>query len=131
MTEKSCDHHGAVAFEVACASGAVRVELSGWDRLFTWRRSLVVGLATVQSAFVESHGALEADIDHRAAGLGAHNGAKRPGRRPVLRPRCCVGELTRHEVSANTSGEICVDVATALPCHLPPALHVIHNAGGP
>jgi hypothetical protein len=83
MPEKTCDYHGAVAFEVACASGAVRVELSGWDRLFTWRRSLVVGLAIVHSAFIESHGALEADIDHRATGFGAHNGAKRPGRRRV------------------------------------------------
>ena len=68
-----------MAFEVACTSDAVRVELSGWDRLFTWRRSLVVDLATVRSAFIESRGALEADIDHRAAGFGTHNGGKRPG----------------------------------------------------
>lgn len=61
----------------------MRVELSGWDRLFTWRRSLVVDLATVRSAFIESRGALEADIDHRAAGFGTHNGGKRPGRRRV------------------------------------------------
>jgi hypothetical protein len=83
MPESSGGYRGAVAFEVACASGAVRVELSGWDRLFTWRRSLVVDLATVRAAFIDSRGALETDIDHRAAGFGTHNGGKRPGRRRV------------------------------------------------
>jgi len=83
MPEASGGYLGTVAFEVACASDALRVELSGWDRLFTWRRSLVVDLATVRSAFVESRGELESDIDHRAAGFGTHNGGKRPGRRRV------------------------------------------------
>ena len=83
MPEASVGYLGGVAFEVACASDAVRVELSGWDRLFTWRRSLVVDLATVRSAFIKDRGALEADIDHRAVGFGTHNGGKRPGRRRV------------------------------------------------
>jgi hypothetical protein len=77
------DYRGAVAFEVTCTSGVVRVELRGWDRLFTWRRSLVVDLATVRSASIESRGVLEAEIDHRAAGFGTHNGGKRPCRRRV------------------------------------------------
>lgn len=83
MSEAPGGYLGAVSFELACASGAVRVELSGWDRVFTWRRSLVVDLATVRSAFTESREALEVDIDHRSAGFGTHNGGKRPGRRRV------------------------------------------------
>ena len=72
-----------MAFEVSCTSEVLKVELSGWDRLFTWRRSLVVDLATVRAAFIERRGVLEADIDHRATGFGTNIGGKRPGRRRV------------------------------------------------
>ena len=77
------DYRGDVAFDVTCTGSALTVELSGWDRLFTWRRSLVVDLAAVRSAVIESRGTIEAEIDHRAAGFGTHNGGTRPGRRRV------------------------------------------------
>lgn len=76
-------YRGDVAFDVTCAGNALTVELSGWDRLFAWRRSLVVDLTTVRSAVIESRGTIEAEIDHRAAGFGTHNGRARPGRRRV------------------------------------------------
>lgn len=77
------NYFGAVAFEVICTSRALRVELSGLDRLLTWRRSLVVELAAVSAAFIDSRSTLEADVDHRVAGFGTHNGGRRPGRRRV------------------------------------------------
>jgi hypothetical protein len=72
-----------VPFTVTCTDDAVRVGISGWDRVVTWRRVLTVDLATVCSAFIESRGVLEAHIDHRVAGFGTHDGAGRPGRRRV------------------------------------------------
>jgi hypothetical protein len=77
------DYREDVAFDVTCVGNALTVELSGLDRLFAWRRSLVVDLATVRSAGIESRGTIEAKIDHRAAGFGTHNGRTRPGRRRV------------------------------------------------
>ncbi len=78
-----CGYRGAVAFTVTCTDDAVRVGMSGWDRLATWRRAVIVDLASVRGAFIESRGVLEADIDHRSAGFGTHDGAGRPGRRRV------------------------------------------------
>lgn len=72
-----------MAFEVSCTDEVLRVALTGWDRLFAWRRSLVVDLASVRTAFVDARDALEADIDHRVSGFGTHDGLKRSDRRRV------------------------------------------------
>lgn len=72
-----------MAFEVSSTNDRLKVELTGWDRLLTWRRSLVIDLAAVGNAFVDARGALEAGVDHRASGFGTHDGRQRPGRRRV------------------------------------------------
>ena len=72
-----------MAFKVTCENGVLRIGLSGWDRLMTWRRALHIDLSTVRSASVEERALLEAGVDHRSAGTGTHDGRRRPGRRRV------------------------------------------------
>lgn len=41
-TDPSVPIVGAMAFEVSSTNDRLKVELTGWDRLLTWRRSLVI-----------------------------------------------------------------------------------------
>lgn len=74
-----------MAFAVTCADGALRIDLSGWDRLLTRRRMLTVDLGAVSAARIEQRVTLEAAIEHRVTGVGTHDGRRRPGRRRVGR----------------------------------------------
>lgn len=61
----------------------VRVDLTGWDRVMNWRRSIDFPCSTLVAASVVERSSLEILIDHRSLGLGTHDGARRPGRRRV------------------------------------------------
>ena len=73
----------AMAFRVEWADGALRIELSRWDRMGNFRRSVEIDRANVVSAAVFPRGELETKIDHRQIGIGAHFGWRWPGRRRV------------------------------------------------
>lgn len=70
-------------FEVDISESAVVVTMTGWDRAMNWRRHVAVESSAVLDARVEQRSTLERRIDHRASGLGTHNGEKRPNRRRV------------------------------------------------
>jgi hypothetical protein len=61
----------------------LRILLSGWDAVVSWRRSVQVPRDAIRSAWVEERGVLEVLVDHRVVGIGTHAGALRPGRRRV------------------------------------------------
>lgn len=62
---------------------AVRVSLSGWDRLMNWRRSVDFERESIRAANVARRSELESQIQHRALGIGTHDGSKRIGHRRV------------------------------------------------
>ncbi len=59
------------------------VRLSGWDRATNWRRTVEFQLEAVATVGLEQRRVLEELIDHRAVGIGTHDGARRPNRRRV------------------------------------------------
>ena len=72
-----------MAFRIEESDGSAVVHLSGWDRLMTWRGRVVFPNEAIVSATLARRGDLEPFIDHRLAGIGTHDGGRRPGRRRV------------------------------------------------
>lgn len=73
----------AMAFQFEWTGSTVRVVLTGWDRLYNWRRTVEIDRAHVAKAAVVQRQELESRIDHRQLGVGTHAGARYPGRRRV------------------------------------------------
>lgn len=72
-----------MAFEVIESQGNVTVRLTGRDRILCWRRKVEIPQQAIRSATVKTRGDLEPTIEHRLAGIGTHDGKKRPNRRRV------------------------------------------------
>lgn len=72
-----------MALEFDVDGGGLRIELSGLDRAFGWRRTVVADQGEIVDAWATIRGALEPSIDRRLLGRGPHDGAFRPGRRRV------------------------------------------------
>ncbi|MCB0994508.1 MAG: hypothetical protein KDB21_05420 [Acidimicrobiales bacterium] len=72
-----------MAFRIEVADDCLTVWLSGWDRLMNGRRRLRFESSAVRRVSVDARGPLEDEVEHRALGVGTHDGAKRPGRRRV------------------------------------------------
>ena len=70
-------------FQVDHDDGGFRIDLSGFDRAFNWRGSVVVAPAEIAGAWATLRGGLEPALDRRILGRGPHDGAFRPGRRRV------------------------------------------------
>jgi hypothetical protein len=73
----------SMPFEIDTADGGLRIELSGLDRGFNWRNSVIVEPNAIAGAWATLRGALEPALDRRILGRGPHDGAFRPGRRRV------------------------------------------------
>ena len=72
-----------MAFQFEWSGRTLRVVLSGWDRIFTFRRVVEFDRANIARASVISRHELESRIDNRQLGIGTHDGERRPGRRRV------------------------------------------------
>lgn len=72
-----------MGFEVRIDPTSLTVELSGWDRIATLTRRLVVDRTSIEHAAAERRDSLEHLIDHRALGIGTHDGDRRPNRRRI------------------------------------------------
>jgi len=72
-----------MAFRIGEDSYQVTVNLTGWDRIMCWRSHVEIPHDQIRSATLARRGDLESSIDHRLAGVGTHDGARRSGRRRV------------------------------------------------
>ena len=72
-----------MGFDVRVGSDALTITLSGWDRAMNWRQRIVFAKATISRVDLVDRASLERLIDHRALGVGTHNGERHPGRRRV------------------------------------------------
>ncbi len=59
-----------MAFQFEWSGRTLRVVLSGWDRIFTFRRVVEFDRANIARASVISRHELESRIDHRQLGIG-------------------------------------------------------------
>ena len=83
-----------MGFAVEISAEQVAVQLSGWDRIMNWRRSLSVDRSYIVTVGVHERAALERSITHRVLGVGTHDGERRPnGRR--------VGTMLGHGLAGN------------------------------
>ena len=72
-----------MAFGFEWTGRTLRVELSGWDRIFNGRRVVEIERGNIARAAVSPRHELESRIDHRQLGVGTHAGERYPGRRRV------------------------------------------------
>lgn len=72
-----------MGFDVQLSSQSMIVELTGWDRVANVRRRIEVDLADTRAVTVQQRADVERLVDHRALGVGTHDGARRPNRRRV------------------------------------------------
>ncbi len=72
-----------MGFAVEYSGDAINVTLSGWDRAANWRRQVSAGYDEIERVTVAARNDLENLIDHRALGIGYHNGVTHPNKRRV------------------------------------------------
>lgn len=72
-----------MAFRFEWTDSTLRVVLSGWDRMYNFRRIVEIDRANIAKAAVIQRHELESSIDHRQLGIGTHAGERYPGRRRV------------------------------------------------